>query len=139
MTNNNLQEWTSQYARSAIGFADLFTHLQYTAQPSAYPPYNLVQESDTVFRLEIAVAGFSKDDLTIVHEQKALTIVGDCTDDTDGVKYIHKGVSSKRFERSYTLDPQIKVTDATVKNGMLVIRLEQIIPKELQPKNIKIA
>lgn len=134
-----LQEWP-QYARSAIGFADLFTHLQYTAQMGAYPPYNLVQESDTVFRIEIAAAGFSKDDLSITHEAKSLSVVGECVDvESEGTEYIHKGVSSKRFERSFTLDEQIKVTDATMKNGMLIIRLEQIIPKELQPKTIKIS
>ena len=133
-----MQEWP--YGRSAIGFADLFTHLQYTAQMGSYPPYNLVQESDTVFRIEIAAAGFSKDNLTIVHERSALVVVGDCTDDeSEDTKYIHKGVSSKRFERSFTLDEQINVTDATMKDGMLIISLEQIVPEELQPKSIKIS
>lgn len=134
-----MTEWPP-FGRSAIGFADLFTHLQYTAQMGTYPPYNLVQESDTVFRIEIAAAGFSKDDLTIVHEAKSLSVIGECVDDeSEGTEYIHKGVSSKRFERSFTLDEQIKVTDAKMKDGMLIIRLEQIIPKELQPKTIKIS
>jgi molecular chaperone IbpA len=133
-----MQEWP--YGRSAIGFADLFTHLQYTAQMGSYPPYNLVEESDTVYRIEIAAAGFSKDDLTIVHEAKSLSIIGESIDvESEGTKYIHKGVSSKRFERSFTLDEQVKVTDAKMKDGMLVIRLEQVIPEELQPKTIKIS
>ena len=133
-----MQEWP-QYARSAIGFADLFTHLQYTAQMGSYPPYNLVQESDTVFRIEIAAAGFSKEDLTIVHEAKSLSVVGDFNDDFEDVKYIHTGVSSKRFERSFTLDEQVKVTKAEMLNGMLYITLKQVVPKELQPKTIKIS
>lgn len=134
-----MQDWPP-FGRSAIGFADLFTHLQYTANLGSYPPYNLVQESDTVFRIEIAAAGFSKDDLTIVHEAKSLSVIGECTDvESEDIKYIHKGVSSKRFERSFTLDEQIKVTDARMKDGMLVISLEQFIPKELQPKTIKIS
>lgn len=133
-----MQEWP--YGRSAIGFADLFTHLQYTAQMGSYPPYNLVQESDTVFRIEIAAAGFSREDLSIVHEGKTLTVVGECIDvEADGTEYIHKGVSTKRFERAFTLDEQIKITEAKIKNGMLVISLEQIVPKELLPKTIKIS
>lgn len=138
MTSKQMQEWP--YGPNSIGFRDLFTNLQYTAQMGSYPPYNLVQADDTHYRIEIAAAGFSKDDLKIVHEDKTLTIIGETVDvESEGTQYIHKGVSSKRFERSFTLDAQIQITDAKMKDGMLVISLEQIIPEELQPKTIEIS
>jgi len=138
MTSKQMQEWP--YGPNSIGFRDLFTNLQYTAQMGSYPPYNLVQVDDTHYRIEIAAAGFSKDDLKIVHEDKTLTIIGETVDvESEGTQYIHKGVSSKRFERSFTLDAQIQITDAKMKDGMLVISLEQIIPEELQPKTIEIS
>ena len=137
-----MQEWP--YGRSAIGFADLFTHLQYTAQMGSYPPYNLVAVNETEFRIEIAAAGFWREDLSIVHEGKTLTVVGDIAgveamEEALEASFIHKGVSSKRFERVFTLDEQIKITNASMKDGMLLISLEQIVPKELQPKSIKIS
>jgi molecular chaperone IbpA len=136
MSKLKLQEWP--FGRTAIGFNDLFTHLQYTAQNGAYPPYNLIQIDETHFKIEVAASGFTKEDLTITRDGKTLTIVGEGAY-VDGSKYIHKGISSKKFTRSFALDEQIVINSASMKDGLLVIDLEQIIPDELKPKTISIS
>jgi molecular chaperone IbpA len=135
-----LMEWP--FGRHAIGFNDLFDNLQSTANMSTYPPYNIWQVDPTTYRIEIALAGFTKKDLSITHDKNLLSITGEVTlveGDTSDEIVLHKGISNKRFERSFTLGEHIQVESAKMKNGMLVIVCKEIIPEELQPKLIDIS
>jgi len=130
-------EWP--FGRSAIGFENLLHNLQLTAQTgSTYPPYNIIKVDELTHRIEIALAGFTQDDLNITHEQSVLTVSGAITEE-GSTDYLHKGISNKRFSRQFTLGEHIHVTGAKMNNGMLVVTCETIVPEEMKPKTIIIS
>jgi len=137
-----LIEWP--FGRNSIGFDSLFDNLQQTSNMSTYPPYNIWQVDETTYRIEVALAGFTKKDLSIVHEKNTLSIAGDITvlegdEGTAPEVALHKGISNKRFDRSFTMSDTMEVDSAEMKNGMLVIVCKEIIPEALLPKTIKIS
>ena len=132
------------FGPSSIGFDTLFQNLQQTSNMSTYPPYNIWQVDDKTYRIEIALAGFTQKDLTVTHEQNTLSITGDVIvlegDEGRAPEVsLHKGISDKRFNRSFTMSESMVVQSAKMKNGMLVITCEEIIPEALLPKTIKIS
>jgi molecular chaperone IbpA len=121
-----------------IGFDRVFKDLEKLQNVSeTYPPYNLIKSSDDIFFIELAVAGFNKNDLEIEYKNSILTIKGK-TSKKEEVNYIHKGISERSFTRVFTLAEHIKVKTAEVTNGLLVISLERDIPEEEKPIAIKI-
>jgi len=106
---------------------------------STYPPYNVIQlEDEDSFCIEVAVAGFSKDDLDVAVKEQTLTVTGEIKTEATGEKVIHKGIAARKFTREFALAEFIEVTGAEVKDGMLRISLERIVPEEKKPKTIKI-
>jgi len=101
-----------------------------------YPPHNIIENKDT-FTIELAVAGFDKKDIEITLKEKKLTIVGSKDSDAS-TKYIYKGISSKNFSKSFMLGDYMEVADATVKNGMLLVTVKEVIPEEKKPLKVKI-
>ncbi len=137
-----LIEWP--FGRNAVGFGTLLHTLQQTSNMSTYPPYNIWQVDETTYRIEIALAGFTQKDLAITHDKNILSITGDVTvlegdEGTSPEVALHKGISNKRFDRSFTLSELMEVQSAKMKNGMLVITCKEIIPDALLPKTIKIS
>lgn len=126
----------------AVGFDNMFDSLmRNTAQSNGnYPPYNVVQYSDDKFSIELAVAGFEEYELEINLENNVLTILGEKSEEEsdDNVSYLHHGISSRSFKRSFTLAEHIEVVDARIKNGILSVDLERQIPEEKKPKKIAI-
>lgn len=126
----------------AVGFDNMFDSLmRNTAQSNGnYPPYNVVQHSDDKFSIELAVAGFEEYELEINLENNVLTILGEKSEEEsdDNVSYLHHGISSRSFKRSFTLAEHIEVVDARIKNGILSVDLERQIPEEKKPKKIAI-
>jgi len=124
-----------------------FEPMSYVAQSvlnsSSYPPHNIYKNGDKYY-IEIAVAGFDKDALTIEIEPNILTVKGN--QKTDGeetpvatiMNYIHKGISSRKFTRVFYLSEFMKVTNTTLKNGLLTIEIERVLPEEMKKKNIEI-
>ena len=109
------------------------------ATQSTYPPYNVIQMDDEdSFCIEVAVAGFSKTDLDVTVNEQTLTVKGEIKTETTGEKVIHKGIAARKFTREFALAEFIEVTGAEVKDGMLRIFLERIVPEEKKPKTIKI-
>lgn len=102
-----------------------------------YPPYNIIKNSDDHYLIQIAVAGFSKDDIDIIVKGDHLTITGNPKEYTEQV-YLHKGISSKSFERKFTLADTIQVLEADIQNGMLLIRLRNNIPEYKKERKITI-
>lgn len=127
----------------AVGFDNMFDSLMRTTAQSNgnYPPYNVVRHSDDQFAIELAVAGFGEDELEIELENSVLTIKGEKSEEEsdEGVSYLHHGISSRSFKRSFTLAEHIEVIDARIKNGILCVDLERRIPEEKKPKKIAIS
>lgn len=128
--------------RHAIGFDRLFEELNRTMGTSRtdnYPPYNVIKLDDTHYVIEVAVAGFSENDLDVELKENVLTIKGEQAkkDDQKDVEYQHRGISARSFSRTFNLQ-DMEVRGATVKNGILAVALEQVIPEEQKPKKIQI-
>lgn len=137
-------DWFSQIRPTSIGFDSLFEHLDAMMKGSVsastnYPPYNIVKVSDTDYYVEMAVAGFSKDDISINMVEDTLTISADkvSTDDPN-VEVIHKGISNRYFSRTFRLAENIEVGDASMENGMLRVNFERIVPESHKPRVIEI-
>jgi len=103
----------------------------------SYPPFNIIKIDDDNFCIDIAVAGFSKDDLSVSVEDQTLTVKGDIETDKED-KFIHKGIATRKFTRTFSLAEYIEVKSAEVENGMLCIMLEREVPEAKKPKQIKI-
>lgn len=127
---------------SFIGFEDLFKQMEGASvqQNNFYPPHNIIKYSDTNYAIELAVAGFTEEDLEIECEKNILSIKCKTTSDdaTKEKEYIHRGISQKKFTRSFTLAEHIVVSGAELKNGILKIELELVIPEDLKPRKIEI-
>ena len=141
----NLSVWNSLRPFS-VGFDSIFDEfdrmLESTERYSSnYPPYNIKRINDTDYRIEVALAGYSKDDIEVELKGSALTIrnkAKEQTIDENGNGVIHKGISTRQFERAFTISEDIKVKNAELKNGLLTIDLERIIPDEKKPRLIDI-
>ena len=123
----------------AIGFDRTLQLLERANAPSNtnYPPYNIVKIDEENFQIEMAVAGFDKKEVSISKEKEKLIIEGE--QDTESKEYVHQGLASRSFKRSFTLADDIIVKGADMKNGILVVSLERIVPEEDKPQEIKIS
>jgi molecular chaperone IbpA len=127
-----------QFNRWAIGFdpmLDTFKQLSQEMKFSGYPPYNIYKDKDT-YVLELAVAGFGKEDITITVKELQLTVEGRL--EASEREPIHKGIATRDFKQNFALAEYVVVKGAELKDGLLRITLEQELPEELQPKVIKI-
>jgi molecular chaperone IbpA len=124
-----------------IGFEEMFNRLsslQNMKTTGNYPPYNIIQENEVECIIEMAVAGFSENDLDIEVANNKLTITGKKDVKLDDAKYRHQGIAYRNFTHSFALADHIEVNGASVNDGVLRIYLEQQIPEEFKPKKIEI-
>ena len=108
---------------------------------SNYPPYNIVKHSDDMYTIEIAVAGFSKDEIEIESKENTLTVKSIDIETSEVEKkpeYLHKGISARSFNKTFTVSDDVIVKGADLKDGLLYIQLERIIPEENKARSIKI-
>ena len=141
----NLSVWNSLRPFS-VGFDSIFEEfdrmLESTERYSSnYPPYNIHKLNDNNYKIEVALAGYSKDEIELELKDNTLAVRNKVkekviNEDTNGV--IHKGIATRQFERSFTISEDIKVKNAELKNGLLNIDLERIIPDEKKPRLIDI-
>jgi molecular chaperone IbpA len=103
----------------------------------SYPPYDLLKLDEDTYELSIAVAGFSKDNISVTVDNGSLIIKGEVTEVTDA-EVVHKGIAGRKFVRSFALGEYMEVTGADLKDGMLNISIDRIVPEEKKPKTIKI-
>jgi molecular chaperone IbpA len=125
----------------SVGFDRMFDRLfDENVATTNYPPYNIVKVSDSDYAIQIAVAGFGKDDIEIETKENTLTVksVEKKEELVDDVTYLHKGISNRAFTRSFTLSDDVVVKGATFENGLLNVALERIIPEEKKPRLIEI-
>ncbi|WP_137166465.1 Hsp20 family protein [Salinimonas lutimaris] len=108
---------------------------------SSYPPYNIELLGEDKYRVSMAVAGFSKDDISIETRENTLTVEGNKpqSDTGDERKFLHKGISERNFERKFQLGDHVKVTGADLADGLLHIDLERVVPEAEKPRQIEIS
>ena len=123
-----------------IGFDGIFNklHKPYKANTSNYPPYNLIKSGDNTYLIELAVAGFDEDDFDIELHDGVLTIRAEVSGTEMETDYIHRGIAARNFERKFTLADTVEVEGVSLHQGMLTIRLNNVIPDEKKPKKIPI-
>lgn len=121
-----------------IGFENLFSEIERlaTRQQDGYPPHNLIKVEDNHYQIELAVAGFSESDLTIEHKDSVLHITGEITPIEK--EYLHKGISARKFSKTFRLAEHVVVHAANYNQGLLTIDLKVVIPEEKKPKLIPI-
>ena len=129
--------------RYSVGFERLEKMLDSTArrqgQSPSYPPYNIESVDDNAYRISIAVAGFSETDLDISQSENFLLVKGKGSTNDETVSYLHQGIANRTFERRFDLADHVKVTNASLDNGMLTIYLKREVPEALKPRQIEIS
>jgi len=129
--------------RYAIGFDHLMDHMVALHKNDSltgndYPPYDIVKEGDNDYRIELAVAGFKKDELKINLKDNYLTIEGESNSKNSNGEYLHKNIARRSFIKRFSLADNVEVEDATFEDGVLAVSLKHNIPEEQKPKEIVI-
>ena len=136
-------ELTPLYPRT-LGFDRLFEQIEKvfdaaeTASVDKFPPHNIVKLNDTQYVVELAIAGFSKNDIDITVEDGSLVIKGTKAEEDDKVEYLHRGIGTRAFTKTIKLADTVQVSGAEFKDGILRVGLQNIIPEERKPRKIEI-
>ena len=143
MTSKNILDLNNRlYQTSYVGFDRLFDEFfrlqSSTKNVPNYPPYNLVKDGDS-YTIEMAMAGLTDKDVDVVLEDRTLTISYEKSEEDIDEGIIHKGLAQRSFKRSFNLADDIEVQKAQLKNGLLSIRMERIVPDEKKPQKIKLS
>ena len=133
----------SSFSRSSVGFEPLFNLLneaqKRVTDEGGFPPYDIIRKDDANYTIRLAAAGFSQDEISITAKQNLLTIAGQKkTEEQEQRHYLHQGISSRSFERQFSLADHVEVKGATYKDGILEIELRQEIPEAAKPRKIPI-
>lgn len=129
------------FYRSTIGFDrifDLLTNADRMDSRDNFPPYDIERRGEDTYRITLAVAGFTLDDLTITAQQNLLVVAGRKAEEPDQ-QLLHRGIEARSFERRFELADYVKVTGATMADGLLRIDLVRELPQEMRPRQIPIA
>jgi molecular chaperone IbpA len=126
--------------RSVVGFDRLADLLDAAAHETAtgYPPYNIERTGDHEYRIEIAVAGFKPDELSIEVKESVLTVTGQKAANDAERRFVHRGLAERNFERRFQLAEYVVVTEANLADGLLSISLKRELPEALKPRRIAI-
>src|SRR5438309_4575004 len=131
------------FRRSTVGFDRLFDMLENSTLGGGqenYPPFDLIKLGENDFRIELAVAGFKRDEIDITAQQNVLLVTGRKKDEDEqkGNDYVYRGIATRSFERRFALADHIQVRGADMKDGLLAIELRREIPEAMKPKKINI-
>ena len=133
----------NQLRPHTIGYDNIFDHFNdmfetSTSLQTNYPPYDIVKHSDTHYDIQVALAGYSKDDIEVEVKENTLSIKSVKKEEDDKVEVLHRGISKRYFERSFTIAEDVKVNSAELKDGLLIVSLERVVPEHKKPRLIKI-
>ena len=127
--------------RSTVGFDRLFDMLDQASRVETlnnWPPYNIERLGEDRYRITMAVAGFSGDEINIVAQGNALLVSGQKKAEEEGTQYLHRGIAARAFRQSFDLADHVKVAGAALENGLLTIDLVREIPEAMKPRRIEI-
>ncbi len=131
----------SHLCQSSIGFDRIFGALETASRLNTagnWPPYDIVKTDDDDYRITMAVAGFSRDELTITHEPNLLVVSGQKAGQDNG-RYLHHGIAERTFQRRFELADHVKIVAANLENGLLTVDLKRELPEAMKPRRIEIA
>lgn len=128
-----------EFDKFFVGYDKLFDQFENVRNlTDNYPPYNIVKKSDTSYAIQIAVAGFNKEDIEITLDKNQLIVNSIVEDKDDKTEYLYKGLASRAFTRRFTISEYVQIRDAELVNGILNINLERLVPEEEKPTKIEI-
>ena len=132
----NIDKFLNDIEKYSIGMDEWFNRFDTVHESTTnYPPYNLIKESETEFRLELALAGYKKEDIRVSTEWNKLSIEADKKEKIqDNTEYLHNGLAKRAFMRTWTLSDDVKVSDVKFEDGLLVIKLNRVIPDHQKRK-----
>ena len=136
-TSSDMGKILDAVGKYSVGLDDVFHRLHSYGMDNpggSYPPYNIVKESDTTWRIELALAGWDRDQIEVSTETNVLTIRSVDKDDTDKQEYIHRGVAARTFARGFNLSDDVEVGDVSFNNGLLSVTLTKIVPEHQKRK-----
>jgi molecular chaperone IbpA len=129
ISTNTLDTFWKDYVPHAVGLDDVFHRLEAMSGNNVnYPPYNLIKHDSSNFSIEVALAGFTRDEIEVSTEQNILKVASKSPKQDPERTYLHKGVSKRSFTRSWQLSEDVKVKNVKYEDGLLTIDLERIIP-----------
>ena len=132
---------TTALNRALVGFDRIFDNFEsrFANQINQnYPPYNIIKTGDNSYIVEIAVAGFTTDEITVEVDQDQLIVSGRKSEQETESAYLHRGLAYRDFERRYTLAEHMEVIKSETKNGLLMIEIERKVPEALLPRKIEV-
>ena len=126
-----------------VGFDDHISHLNelanaVTRNSTGYPPYNITKTGELSYAIQLAVAGFEEKDIEIEYAENKLTVKGTILANSEAQEIIHQGIANRDFTRTFALNEDVEVRGAELRNGLLTIALERIVPEHKKPKKISI-
>ena len=127
--------------RSTVGFDRVFDLLDQATRVEPmtnWPPYNIEKAGDDQYRITMAVAGFSPDEIEMTQHQNALLVTGQKKTADEGSQYLHRGIATRSFKQTFNLADHVKVTGAGLEHGLLTVELKREVPEELKPRRIEI-
>jgi molecular chaperone IbpA len=131
----------SPFFRSTVGFdrmADMLDDAQRLPDGDGYPPYNIELSGENAYRITMAVAGMTDEDLSVVQHENTLVVAGKARQPAEGAQFLHRGIAGRAFERRFSLADFVKVTGAGLANGLLTIDLAREVPEAMKPRTIQI-
>ena len=138
----------NQLRPHTIGYDNIFDHFNDMFENNSklltqnYPPYDIVKHSDTHYDIQVALAGYTKDDIEVELKEDTLSIRTKDKDDPEHLdqkaEVLHRGISKRYFDRNFTIAEDVKVNNAELKDGLLIVSLERVIPEHKKPRLIKI-
>ena len=128
----NINQLMERLQRNTIGMDNYFDHI-FSHEAQSYPPYNLVKVSEEESRLELALAGFTNEEVKVYTEKGNLVIEGS-RESTDGREYVHRGLAQRSFTRSWSITEDTEVSDVSFENGLLVVTLTRVVPEARRRK-----
>jgi molecular chaperone IbpA len=132
---------TNSLNRALVGFDRIFDDFEHrfaNQLQNNYPPHNILKRDDDHYEIQIAVAGFRKDEIKLTVEDNILVVAGVKFEEHDTAEYLYKGLAARDFERYFRLEGYLEVSSAEIVDGLLVIKLERNVPEEKKPKTIDI-
>lgn len=138
----DLPAFVNQIHRQTIGFDQMFQQLNRTfanSRTENYPPYDIVKTGDETYEIRLAVAGFRQGDIDVTLHNGELIVTGEQKSIVNAdVEYLHHGISSRKFTRSFPLADYVEVRSAIAQDGILTVQLERVVPESAKPKSIAI-